>query len=369
MTPSDLPAAIIARLTAGKPDRAHELDAMLSALPNFDRQLLARTIARYGSSTDLSALCSPSDDDFPMDIIPADKLLTSDWPEPVWAIPGLLPVGLTILAGAPKVGKSWLALQIAQAVASGGMIFNLRVERGSVLYLALEDPPRRLKERMTQQGWPVGLNADFLPVGTFMDQIGDLRNGGSERLARQVDLHGYRMLAIDTLSRSIQGDQQDVREMTEWLTPLQEMAHEKNSVIILVDHHKKPTGFDQDVIADILGSTAKGAMADTVMGLYRERGKPGARLSITGREVEEKVLDLYFDRVSGCWQQEDPSPVMTPTQKELVDALKSLGLSTPTELARAVGDHRGSVYRQLVDLEHKGYVRKLDERWDLELLR
>ena len=49
----------------------------------------------------------------------ADDILGADWPEPVWAVPGMLPVGFSLLAGAPKIGKSWLALQIAQAVSSG----------------------------------------------------------------------------------------------------------------------------------------------------------------------------------------------------------------------------------------------------------
>ena len=60
-----------------------------------------------------------ADPDAPiLDLLTADEILTAAWPEPVWAIPGLLPVGLTILAGRPKVGKSWLALQIALAVAA-----------------------------------------------------------------------------------------------------------------------------------------------------------------------------------------------------------------------------------------------------------
>ena len=89
-------------------------------------------------------------------LLSADEILTTDWPEPVWAIPAILPVGLSVLAGPPKVGKSWLALQFAQAVASGGMALGFPVEFGRVLYLALEDPSRRLKERMVKQNWPVG---------------------------------------------------------------------------------------------------------------------------------------------------------------------------------------------------------------------
>ncbi len=72
----------------------------------------------------------------------------TEWPEPTWAVPGLLPAGLCIFAGKQKAGKSWLALQIAQAVATGGHVLGQQIERGPILYLALEDIPRRLQDRM-----------------------------------------------------------------------------------------------------------------------------------------------------------------------------------------------------------------------------
>lgn len=355
--------AIIARLTAGKPDRATELQNLLDTLPDQQHSDFARMIARYGVSTDLSALCPAAADDSPLDLLSADEILKTVWPEPVWAIPGLLPVGLAILAGAAKLGKSWLALQLAHAVAAGGMIFDVPLERGPVLYLALEDTPQRLKSRMLTQNWPVGLDAEFMTIGNFYDQIGDLRNGGCDRLARQIQRRGYRLVVIDTLSRSIQGDQQDVREMTEWLTPLQELAHRQNCVVIIIDHHKKPTGFDKDVIADILGSTAKGAMADTVLGLYRERGKSGSKLTITGRDVEDKILDLVWDTSTGCWQL-GLSAELTVNQNNLIDALDTIGPMGVSELARAVKRERGSVYHQLAALEQKGLVKKVGKRWE-----
>ena len=364
-------AAIIARLTAGKADRAFELQTLLSSLPDHEHQQLARLIAQYGVSTDLPALCPSTESDLPMSselpfrVLPADEIIKTDWPEPVWAIPGIMPVGLTILGGFAKLGKSWLTLQLAQAVASGGRIFDVQVERGPVLYLALEDPPFRLKSRMRTQNWPLGLQVDFITVGNFMDQIGDLRNGGGDRLTRQIERRGYRMVAIDTLSRAIQGDQQDVREMTVWLTPLQEMAHKQNCVIIIIDHHKKSTGFDPDAIADILGSTAKGAMADTVLGMYRERGKSGAKLAITGRDIEDQTLNLVWDYPTGCWQLDKSDQRLTPQRNDLVETLADIGPARLSEIAEAVGRHKGNVYKQLVELEKIRRVKKLGQAWVL----
>ena len=78
----------------------------------------------------------------------APQLLAADFPPLRWAVPNLLPEGCALLVGAPKVGKSWAALDIALAVAGGGLALGaLRVETGPVLYLALEDGPRRLADR------------------------------------------------------------------------------------------------------------------------------------------------------------------------------------------------------------------------------
>lgn len=190
-----------------------------------------------------------------LSLLTADTILTTEWPEPVWAIPGLLPVGLTILAGRAKLGKSWLALQIAQAVAAGGHALDESVEKGPVLYLALEDNPIRLKTRMKKQGWPAGLDADFMVMGQFVQQIDDLRDGGGERLATQIERAGYRLVVIDTLSRSCYGDQNDVEQMTRALTPIQAMAHAQNCAVLMIDHHRKGFGANPDAVGDILGST------------------------------------------------------------------------------------------------------------------
>ena len=299
----------------------------------------------------------------PLDLLSADAILQTEWAEPVWAIPNLLPVGLAILAGAPKLGKSWLGLQIAFSIASGGIALGERVEAGPVLYLALEDPARRLKDRMTKQGWTRGLPAEFMPIGKFADEIKDLTNGGGERLARQIETRGYRLVVIDTLSRAIPSgkDQRDVGDMTTALTPLQEIAHAHSCAVLMIDHHRKignGGGGAPDAIADILGSTAKGAMTDTAWGLYRERGKAGARLVITGREVEEKNLALKMDWTRGYWNVEGDADALeiTARRQEILNALKTLGAARLRDIAEAIDQNRGNTYQRLQDLTNAGLV-------------
>ena len=79
----------------------------------------------------------------------AADLMRMQLPEPRWAVNGIIPEGLSLLAGKPKLGKSWLALNIALAVATGGTALgSIHVEQGDVLYLALEDTKKRLQGRL-----------------------------------------------------------------------------------------------------------------------------------------------------------------------------------------------------------------------------
>jgi DNA-binding transcriptional ArsR family regulator len=288
-------------------------------------------------------------------LISASDLLRKDFPEPVWAVPGILPAGLGILAGMAKLGKSWLALQMAKAVASGGEVLGTKVEQGPVLYLALEDSQETLQERMRIQGWPEVGNppVDFLTIGKFYDQVGDLRAGGAEKLTWEIEHRGYRLTIIDTLSRAITGDQSDIREMTNWLSPIQEVGHETHSAILLIDHHRKGGLFKSDVVQDILGSTAKGAIADTSLGLYRERRKALSRLEVTGRRGVERALSLRFE--NGLWHylgevEEEEDDGLTEREGEIIHLLKANGSMNGSTIAREIGLDKGNTHRWLKGL-------------------
>ena len=336
-----------------------ELQKLLETVPEAQREAVLRG-AIDGAHKAMKEAFADDADTPPLILLSADTILATDWPEPVWAIPNLLPAGLTILAGRPKIGKSWLALQVAQAVAAGGFALGEHVAKGPILYLALEDNEARLKTRMQKQSWPMGLQADFLQLGQFTRQIDDLRNGGGERLARQIERVGYRLVVIDTLSRACYGDQSNVEEMTQALTPVQEMAQRLNCAVLMVDHHRKGFGADPDAVGDILGSTAKGAMADCVWGLYRERGKAGARLAVTGRDVGEQNLALTWDWLTGSWQCEGNADALELTnhRQDILDILRELGPSPLKLIAEALDQNKGNVYKRLQDLVAVGFVRR-----------
>jgi len=285
----------------------------------------------------------------------ADELLEASFPEPTWVIPLLIPVGLTTLAGKRKVGKSMFGLQIAGAVGSGGKVFGQDVDRARVLYLALEDNGRRLQDRMNKQRWARGAWVDFRLAWDPLDA------GGLVTLQNAILEGGHKLVIIDTLSRAISGrpDQMNVGDMTAILGNLQRLGQDQGAAILIVDHHGKVTGQagNENPVDDVLGSSAKGAVADALIGLYRERGKRGAKLILTGRDLEDRTLTVDFDPDTFCWQlSEDEGPRLTTAQTEVVEALRSLGSATAARVAAVTGQERSNCHKRLQDLVNLGVV-------------
>jgi len=80
--------------------------------------------------------------------IDGNTLMAMDFEPLQFTTEKILPHGLFILAGSPKIGKSWLALDLCRAVATGGKLWDFTAQQGDVLYFALEDRHRRVQDRL-----------------------------------------------------------------------------------------------------------------------------------------------------------------------------------------------------------------------------
>lgn len=286
------------------------------------------------------------------------ELLGADFPEPAWVVDGLLPAGLALLAGRPKLGKSFLALQLALAVGAGGSFLGQDVAQGRALYIALEDSPRRLQTRLKDMG-AAALDDLSLAFGWPALNAPD----GLDALAEAIYRHKLRLVVVDTLARSISGrlDWDELGAVTAMLGGLQELALGANCAVLLVDHHRKAGGLASDVVDDAMGSTGKTAVCDTIWGLYRKRGDRGATLATTGRDIEEAELGIAFDPVTRTWQvDESAQGVRRGTVQDSILALLDEwgGEGTTSELAEALDMPKGNVSRELSELLAKQAVVK-----------
>lgn len=280
------------------------------------------------------------------------ELYAADFPPPRLVVPELLPAGLTILAGRPKLGKSWLALQVAAAVGAGQAVLDQPAARGGVLYLALEDTPGRLKERALTQQIPATAQITFHTAWAPLTQQGlvDLLLAAGQ---------GYRLIVVDTLSRSMgRADPMDAVDMTLLLSSLQRLAARHDLALLLIDHHRKPAAGAGDAIDDILGSTAKAGVVDAAWGLYKQRGEAQAVLKVTGRDLAERELALAWDEARCLWtvQGEAQAVERTQRQQEVLDALTLLGTASLRDIAESTGQEKGNCFRRLQALVKAGTV-------------
>ena len=115
-----------------------------------------------------------------------------------------------------------------------------------------------------------------------------------------------RLVVIDTLARAFDRRTawNSLSEASFALAALLRLAREHDCCVLTLDHHKK-RGAQRDVIGDILGSTGKAAVIDTAWGLYKERGREGAMLEVTGRDIEPRELAIEFDGSRRGWQRRE----------------------------------------------------------------
>lgn len=289
----------------------------------------------------------------------AGELLAADLPDPVWIVPNLLPAGLSVLAGRPKLGKSWLAMQIAIAVGTGGIVLGERVQKRRVLYLALEDGDRRLKNRLGKIQSPSDAAVDFLTEWPALIE------SGLDHLIRMIEAKGYELVIADTLARwAAMRRSEDEHLVARRLADLQRYSQDNGIGSLLVDHHRKPgLSGTQDVIDDVMGATSKTGVADAALGIYRARGQQSAELKLAGRDVMDRELAVQFDPQLFCWQLlGEASDVKANTlQHAILDAMTETygGEATCSEVAKFLNKDRGNVYREMQELLSKGKLTKI----------
>lgn len=115
---------------------------------------------------------------------------------PGYAVKDLLVQGLHILAGAPKTGKSWLALWLCQQVAGGEKVWGYPTQQGTVLYLCLEDGYHRLQDRL------LDITEDPSENLYLATHAGTLADGLAGQIETFVREHGrVSLIVIDTLQK------------------------------------------------------------------------------------------------------------------------------------------------------------------------
>ncbi|CAM00453.1 AAA domain-containing protein [Saccharopolyspora erythraea NRRL 2338] len=275
----------------------------------------------------------------------ADALMATDFPDPRWAVPGILAEGVNVLAGPPKVGKSWMSLGLALAVASGGRAFDMvDVEPGPVLYLALEDTPRRLKTRMGKL-----LGDEPAPRNlSLATSCPTLPAGGDEAIAAWLDQNpDARMVVLDVFAkmRGTPPAGMSAYDADYAAIGRAKQLADRYGVAFVLVHHVRKMG-SEDFLETVSGSNGIAGAADATLVLRRGRNKADGVLQVTGRDIDEAEYALAFHPNSGAWQLlEGPATDHTlhDTRATILRHVRESPGDGPTAIARATGIELSSV--------------------------
>lgn len=233
----------------------------------------------------------------PLELINSVSLTDERIPRTEWIVEGLLKPGLSVLAGAPKIGKSWMVLNLCLSVAKGESFLGMKTRQGAVLYITLEDSKVRIQERILRISEEA---SDDLVISLECDPLGDgLRRQLTDFYRRYQTA---RLVVIDTFQkvRDAQSQMSYANDYAD-VSMLKKIADELRICILLV-HHTRKMG-DSDFINEISGTNGIAGSADTLMILKKEkRTDSKALMSCTGRDIEDRELELSLDRETCVWR-------------------------------------------------------------------
>ena len=322
------------------------------------------------------------------------KLMDLEFMPQEFVVRGLLPKGLSILGGAPKIGKSWLMLELALRVAKGEPMWGMETTQGTVLYYCLEDTLKRIQQRLyciTENG-PDNLlfetatgtlatnleeelllyiskypDMSLIIIDTFqmvrgnkgdpsygsdyddiqkLKRISDsqnvaillvhhLRKMGDRdpvnKLSGTTGISGADMslIIIDTF-QMVRGNKGDPSYGSDYddIQKLKRISDSQNVAILLV-HHLRKMG-DRDPVNKLSGTTGISGAIDCVYILDKSaRLEDVATLTCTGRDIQQRELELRFDPTNCVWNlisdnAEDETKKLPPEMIAFVDFMKHI---------------------------------------------
>jgi hypothetical protein len=293
-----------------------------------------------------------------IETITAEQLFSGDFPEPAGIIDKLIYPGVTILQGAPKSGKSYLALQASLDLVNGWPFLSCFRVNGprSVLYAALEDTKARTAKRLKQLSDPTDRACDLRfvyalePWPSNLAQLNDL-----------LQITKPSVLIIDTWLALLAGPARAPKNIVQGdyaaLKQIQELSKRHGTACWIIDHTKKHSKGLTDTDS---GISTTGTMAGVDAILTLRRGDKGtSMLSVLGRDVECNEHELEFDLAKHHgWRllASGAEAGLTAERRDIVQLLKQHGRLVPKEIAELLGKKGAAVRRLLMKLAEQGVL-------------
>lgn len=274
-----------------------------------------------------------------LETMDAETLMTTPMQSPKFIVSGLIPQGLHVLAGSPKIGKSWLSLWFCLQVANGEKVWEFEALKSEVLYLCLEDSFARIQNRLFEI-------TDYAPPTLHFAIMSESIGSGLElQIENFIKEHpNTRLIVIDTFQKVRKTVSVNVNPYVadyDDINSLKQIA-DKNQLAIVLVHHLRKTS-DSDPLNMISGTSGIAGGADSNFVLQKDkRTENTATLICTGRDIEQRELFLEFNKKTFLWElitSVEIKQLIIPNEiLHLSDFMKSVAsfTGTATELAESL---------------------------------
>jgi len=276
-------------------------------------------------------------------------------------VDGLIAKGhFVVLAGRPKGGKSWFVLQLAMCVDTGQEFLQRKTRQASVLYVALEDTPRRVNQRAKQLQWQPTARAGILfDLARFDNEDGKPGPG----LAQVRDLAAsYDLIIIDTLIAALGGgaSENSNEDMGAIANELANIAHNTDTAVLLIHHTNKASY--EDVFQGLRGASAIRGAYDVGLLLSRKPDEKEATLHAESRDVEISTMTIRQKSNGEGWEHIGGGKAIEEIRsgRATLEAISSLDPEGNGVTADDIASHRHvsvqTIHVQLKKLVEEGRV-------------
>ena len=255
--------------------------------------------------------------------IDGETLMDMNLPRTKFIIQGILPQGLAIIAGAPKIGKSWLMLDWCVKIAKGENIWNFKTTKGTTLYLCLEDNDNRIQDRL------LTITDEVTSDVYFVTDCCPLSDGLEEQIRNFVNEHSDTVLIVIDTFQKVRQNTKDISYASDYkeIATIKKIADELQIAILLVHHMRKQD--DKDPLNKLSGTNGIAGGADTIFTLDRsKRSQNSATLICTGRDIEYREFELNFNKDDCVWtliadSSENPDMLLPDEMNLLIEMMKA----------------------------------------------
>lgn len=304
----------------------------------------------------------------PLTVVRAADIVAPVHTAPAWLVEHLWSSGAVgVIGGAPKSCKSWLALELAVAVASGRpCLGHFAVPApGPVLLYAAEDAPMQVRQRLEALAHARHADFDALEIRLILEPSLRIdRPQDVERLRATLALSQPRLLILDPYVRLQRADENNATEVSAILATLRELSRTFSLALLLVHHARKSP-------SDHAGQALRGSSDFHAWGdsnLYLRRRAHDLLLTVEHRAAAApQPLTLVLAEHPVRLEIRDATPqafASTSLEQRLIAALSD-GPRHLEDLRSAVGARKQSVADTLRRLEANGFVLRHAEGWHL----